>query len=192
MSSTNKSAAKGCGMLVLAVVGTIFLFAVLNSFIYFVFDIDPDRKPEVETKAPPNAAVQGIAAAPDKSAFQRRIPKPGEIQSLAEETLAFIDRAHQTIGYAIQASDGQAIRDDVDMTSWQIMKRWHAFSYKDYAAYEACYDALSSMNSYADHLTDVDSADRRRSLDYDTQQLEKFLPKCKKTVDSKGRIRSDE
>ncbi len=192
MSATNKSAAKGCGMLVLAVVGTIFFVAVLSGLINFVFGIDPNRKPEVETKAQPPAVVQEIAVAPDKTEFETRTPKPGEIQTLAEETLAFIDRAHQTIGYAIQASDGQAIRDDVEMPSWQMMKRWMEFSYKDYAAYEACYDALASMNSYAASLTAADSADRRRSLDYNTKRMDKYLPKCKKTVDSKGRIRSDE
>lgn len=192
MSATNKSAAKGCGMIVMAVVGAFLVFAVLVALIDVVFDIDSNSTAKTETIESKPAEVKQIAAAPEKPDDERRIPKPGEIQTLAEETLAFIDNADQTIGYAIQASDGQAIRDDVELPSWKMLMRWHEFRYEDYFTYEACYDALSAMHSYAGKLTAPDSADRRRSLDYNTKHMGKYLPKCKKTVDSKGRIPSNE
>lgn len=195
MEATSKKSKRGCLILVIGIPAGLFaLLAVLAM-------IDMAIAPPRETVAGPVATPNTNTAPPDSApppdpALEPPPPKapakPGEIQALAVETLAFIDEAQKTIGYAIQAGDGQAVIDGVEMPSWRLMQRWNDYDIMDKYAYEACDDALSALHFYADKLTQPDSADRRRSMDYNATRLEKLLPKCRRTVDSKGRIRSDE
>ena len=115
-----------------------------------------------------------------------------EIHALAEESLEFMDKTRQTIDFAVAASDGEAIRNEVDRPSWKMIMRWNDYTYRSYHAYVSCYDALQAMNSYASRLVQADSADRRRGLDYNAKQYDANLSKCQDAVSSKGRIRSDD
>lgn len=191
MDAKKGGAAGGCAKIVLTVAAVFAVFAVAVTAINFAFDIEPGRVSNSAAVVPP-AKPAGDAHATAKPAREKIGPAPGEINALAVETVAFIDQSKKTIGFALQAQDGVAVRDDVELPAWKMLMRWNAYDYRDYYAYEACYDALQSLHDYADKMTAKDSADRRRSLEHDGERLETLLPKCRHTVDSNGRIRSDE
>lgn len=165
-----------------AMAGTVSVCAFV---IVLLLLVAPSGQPAAETASSESTATEEAPVQP----LPVDTPNSGQPEdplTLAKETADFLVRSQETIGYAVAANDGVAIRDEVEMPAWRLLMRWSDLGSQNFGAYEPCYEALAAMESYADRLSRADSADRRRALDYDAQSFDRNWPQCQQAVEPSG------